>query len=117
MIGIDAGLDARVLAGTHHYRWPGQIRFMTCQRRVRLQKRLVDKAARAFPCGVGFRQHRRVAELWVLHSPTFEALIEEIGRAHVWTPVTNETIVCRLLLEKKKHTLIKLKTLSIHCTT
>src|SRR3546814_3896260 len=63
MIGIDAGLDARVLAGTHHYRWPGQIRFMTCQRRVRLQQRLVDKAARAFPCGVGFRQHRRVAEL------------------------------------------------------
>src|SRR3546814_10672961 len=63
MIGIDAGLDARVLAGTHHYRWPGQIRFMTCQRRVRLQQRLVDKAARAFPCGVGFRQHRRVEEL------------------------------------------------------
>src|SRR3546814_17711668 len=76
MIGIDAGLDARVLAGTHHYRWPGQIRFMTCQRRVRLQQRLVDKAARAFPCGVGFRQHRRVAELWVLHGPTLEALIE-----------------------------------------
>src|SRR3546814_5727649 len=25
----------------------------------------------------------------------------EIGRAHVWTPVTNAPIVCRLLLEKK----------------
>src|SRR3546814_4742329 len=28
----------------------------------------------------------------------------EIGRAHVCTPVTNEQIVCRLLLEKKKLT-------------
>src|SRR3546814_5076643 len=63
MIGIDAGLDARVLAGTHHYRWPGQIRFMTCQRRVRLQQRLVDKAARAFPCGVGFRSEEHTSEL------------------------------------------------------
>src|SRR3546814_4594443 len=27
----------------------------------------------------------------------------EIGRAHVWTPVTNAHLVCRLLLEKKKH--------------
>src|SRR3546814_7249457 len=26
----------------------------------------------------------------------------QIGRAHVWTPVTNAQIVCRLLLEKKK---------------
>src|SRR3546814_14123210 len=27
----------------------------------------------------------------------------EIGRAHVCTPVTNAHLVCRLLLEKKKH--------------
>src|SRR3546814_1200634 len=27
----------------------------------------------------------------------------EIGRAHVWTPVTYAPLVCRLLLEKKKH--------------
>src|SRR3546814_10724975 len=27
---------------------------------------------------------------------------QEIGRAHVWTPVTNAQLVCRLLLEKKK---------------
>src|SRR3546814_7918852 len=27
---------------------------------------------------------------------------DEIGRAHVWTPVTNAHIVCRLLLDKKK---------------
>src|SRR3546814_8120974 len=26
----------------------------------------------------------------------------EIGRAHVWTPVTNAPIVCRLLTEKKQ---------------
>src|SRR3546814_5587447 len=30
---------------------------------------------------------------------------EEIGRAHVWTPVTNAHLVCRLLLEKKKDTI------------
>src|SRR3546814_7247688 len=29
---------------------------------------------------------------------------EEIGRAHVWTPVTNAQLVCPLLLEKKKLT-------------
>src|SRR3546814_10007415 len=29
-------------------------------------------------------------------------LLEEIGRAHVWTPVTNAHHVCRILLEKKK---------------
>src|SRR3546814_7036455 len=27
--------------------------------------------------------------------------ILQIGRAHVWTPVTNAHLVCRLLLEKK----------------
>src|SRR3546814_9955524 len=37
---------------------------------------------------------------------TVESLSEtaglfEIGRAHVWTPVTNAQLVCRLLLEKK----------------
>src|SRR3546814_9010276 len=28
----------------------------------------------------------------------------QIGRAHVCTPVTNATLVCRFLLETKKHT-------------
>src|SRR3546814_8032630 len=32
-----------------------------------------------------------------------ELRIVEIGRAHVWTPVTNAHLVCRLLLAKKKH--------------
>src|SRR3546814_2400889 len=31
--------------------------------------------------------------------PTLNNL--QIGRAHVWTPVTNAHLVCRLLLEKK----------------
>src|SRR3546814_7482826 len=30
--------------------------------------------------------------------------LEEIGRAHVCTPVTNAPLVCRLLPEKKKNT-------------
>src|SRR3546814_5545597 len=30
--------------------------------------------------------------------------LKKIGRAHVWTPVTNAHLVCRLLLEKKKNT-------------
>src|SRR3546814_4286071 len=32
-----------------------------------------------------------------------DVLAEEIGRAHVWTPVNNAHLVCRLPLEKKKH--------------
>src|SRR3546814_10617549 len=31
--------------------------------------------------------------------------VEEIGRAHVCTPVTNAHLVCRLLLEKTKNTI------------
>ena len=30
------------------------------------------------------------------------AQLDKIGRAHVWTPVTWNDLVCRLLLEKKK---------------
>src|SRR3546814_2877376 len=40
-----------------------------------------------------------------------EERAEQIGRAHVRTPVTNAHLVCRLLLEKKKQH--KTKTLSI----
>ena len=35
-------------------------------------------------------------------SPSLQAFDSEIGRAHVWTPVTVNNLVCRLLLEKKK---------------
>src|SRR3546814_3543901 len=39
------------------------------------------------------------APLW---SPQLRLPAFKIGRAHVWTPVTNAHLVCRLLLEKKK---------------
>src|SRR3546814_2797351 len=57
----------------------------------------------------GFDQHARA----VLQraAPGVAALIgdrrQEIGRAHVCTPVTNAHLVCRLLLEKK--TLLNLR--------
>src|SRR3546814_1935097 len=31
-----------------------------------------------------------------------DVLDDQIGRAHVWTPVTNAHLVCRLLLDKNK---------------
>src|SRR3546814_4761469 len=37
----------------------------------------------------------------------------QIGRAHVWTPVTNAHLVCRLLLEKKKYYKMKTQRLFI----
>src|SRR3546814_7189383 len=36
--------------------------------------------------------------------------VEQIGREHVCTPVTHAHLVCRLLLEKKKHHTRKLTT-------
>src|SRR3546814_7657790 len=39
------------------------------------------------------------------HDRLFNELRRQIGRAHVWTPVTNAHLVCRLLLEKKKTTI------------
>src|SRR3546814_3510024 len=30
---------------------------------------------------------------------------DQIGRAHVWTTANNAHLVCRLLLDKKKHTI------------
>src|SRR3546814_1646377 len=38
----------------------------------------------------------------VVEQSRLEDGVVEIGRAHVWTPVTNAHLVCRLLLEKKK---------------
>ena len=46
--------------------------------------------------------------------------IIQIGRAHVWTPVTSAHLVCRLLLEKKKkkrNTTTTFKTLLIIITS
>src|SRR3546814_10953412 len=39
------------------------------------------------------RKHRAIKR--------FHAAVQEIGRAHVWTPVTNAPLVCRLLLAKQ----------------
>ena len=38
------------------------------------------------------------------HHLGWQARLPQIGRAHVWTPVTVPYLVCRLLLEKKKKT-------------
>src|SRR3546814_3358821 len=39
----------------------------------------------------------------VLDQAAKQAPVDETGRAHVCTPVTNAQLVCRLLLETKKH--------------
>src|SRR3546814_9511387 len=41
---------------------------------------------------------------------------DQIGRAHVWTPVTNAHLVCRLLLETKKKK-IKKQVISLTAST
>ena len=38
-----------------------------------------------------------------VHEGMQNQALSEIGRAHVWTPVTFLYLVCRLLLEKKKN--------------
>ena len=45
--------------------------------------------------------------VFVLFVPSCNWFKCEIGRAHVWTPVTRPDLVCRLLLEKKKKKIIK----------
>src|SRR3546814_9131374 len=53
------------------------------------------------------RQHRlltRTFQIWRRELTDWEEEKIQIGRAHVWTPVTNAQLVCRLLLEKNiKH--------------
>src|SRR3546814_7248688 len=77
--------------------------------KVRLNARIGDKefVCRAAPCGeaVGAIWWQDGA-LYFLQAGTSEnggTTTPEIGRAHVCTPVTNAHLVCRLLLEKKKH--------------
>src|SRR3546814_1686824 len=48
------------------------------------------------------RLHPRPDRQMGRHRPLVARSEGEIGRAHVWTPVTNAHLVCRLLLEKKK---------------
>src|SRR3546814_10367419 len=42
----------------------------------------------------------------VLKYASEAASADKIGRAHVWTPVTNAPLVCRLMLEKQNTKLI-----------
>ena len=44
-------------------------------------------------------------------------LVGQIGRAHVWTPVTSAHLVCRLLLEKKKNNLFSTALYATHKPT
>src|SRR3546814_3203779 len=44
---------------------------------------------------------RQDQDAFALRSQQRAAAAQEIGRAHVCTPVTNAHLVCRLLLEKK----------------
>src|SRR3546814_7474942 len=62
--------------------------------------------AKSMPGTIG--NLRTTGDLPVTARPSLKLMVEnstftEIGRAHVCTPVTNAHIVCRLLLEKKKH--------------
>src|SRR3546814_6497185 len=43
----------------------------------------------------------KVAETSITMLPVIVITLFQIGRAHVWTPVTNAHTVCRFLLEKK----------------
>src|SRR3546814_7760083 len=58
----------------------------------------IELIARRGPDRDGSRIRR-----FVLEDPSLETVRVSNGRAHVWTPVTNAPLVCRLLLEKKKH--------------
>src|SRR3546814_8995491 len=40
--------------------------------------------------------------------------LPEIGRAHVWTPVTTSQLVCRLLLDNNKHHTLRLLSFVSH---
>ena len=52
---------------------------------------------------------------------SIRVIIVQIGRAHVWTPVTVPYLVCRLLLEKKNHNWLRKNNSKIEmwssCTT
>src|SRR3546814_7504366 len=68
--------------------------------RFDLLERRVDLAeGRADAMSLGTQRRTLEEEIADLES---NDKVEEIGRAHVCTPVTNAHLVCRLLLEKKK---------------
>src|SRR3546814_2011167 len=64
--------------------------------------------ADCWQAGIGYTASARasvsppVADCWQAGIGYTSSMIGKIGRAHVWTPVTNAHLVCRLLLDKKK---------------
>src|SRR3546814_2631619 len=56
----------------------------------------IDEASRTLEAALQIR-----LESWLLNASSQCPPAHEIGRAQVWTPVTNAQLVCRLLLEKK----------------
>src|SRR3546814_9412382 len=60
----------------------------------------VDVMGLIYPKLIGYKPN---SDKWEWQLEAAES-IEQIGRAHVCTPVTNAHLVCRLLLDKKKYT-------------
>ena len=58
---------------------------------------------------VFYEANRKLPRNVLLLSDVINQKYSEIGRAHVWTPVTLIYLVCRLLLEKKKKKNKKIK--------
>src|SRR3546814_3240186 len=79
-------------------------------RRVRIF--LAEKGVEVETVSIDLRTDEQLAPAYLAVNPrgTVPTLIldngtviDEIGRAHVCTPVTNANLVCRLLIEKKKN--------------
>src|SRR3546814_1043785 len=75
------------------------------QRSVRRRARTIVRIGRmpVKPIATSDMRRQRKTARNVRQAARMLAPRGKIGRAHVWTPVTNAHLVCRLLLEKKKH--------------
>src|SRR3546814_9890844 len=80
--------------------------FLVPMRLARFAGGVIDQCVGQRHAVVGEIEAGRVDTIqWIERGPDharYAEGIEEIGRAHVRTPVTNAHIVCRLLLEKQK---------------
>src|SRR3546814_10351768 len=47
------------------------------------------------------QRHLLTVHMQIFAAPSYIKRQGKIGRAHVWTPVTNAQLVCRILLEEK----------------
>src|SRR3546814_8858563 len=91
--------------------FPYTTRFRSRSRSPAGRRCRTDRAAGAQPLFLGHVDQPRVLERLARGVDAIDdervdlaldLVIDEIGRAHVCTPVTNAHLVCRLLLEKKK---------------